>query len=872
MNMKKIIMICAAIVSFLGFAHGNAHGTLPEDFPDITVTTYDANAVADGRVFLAVSEDIEGIGKYLMILENDGAPYWYRKVDSRIYDFKMLPNGFLHYAPFIESLSFAGGGTVTHEILDPDYNHRETIQAGNGFIAEAHDFQMLPNGHILLFGYYLIEVDMSKVVPGGKPHAIVAGTAIQELDTKRNVVFQWRTWDHQTPEEYFLTLQDDPKAIKPVINAFHVNAMSLDYDGHILIGTPKPGSNLSDTSGWIKKINRQTGETMWHLAGTENEFTFVGISEEEALQALAGHAFHRLPNGNVLIYDNGKTRTSRVFEFSLDETNKVATYIWSYIPSVTIKGNQRGNAQRLPNGNTFIGWGGLNQIPDATEVTRDGQVVFDLNIDVPVVVSYRSFRNIWPPSQAIVVTQNDLAASNTYVFTDGDQITGVTIDVDSLTGDVSNQVTVTREAYAPIYPEFPGKSPLALPIRVKMEATGITEISADISFDAESFDLIDSIYFDNPSVLTLYHRETPGSGEFSALTTGYDAGTKQLIATTTNSGEFIFCYADLADVADYPPILNQVENYRGIQGERLIYPYKAETGVVYQVNQERPIFLSWTPRGFARSYKLQVATDENFNYVVVDEPYLKEARYILETAEHNTTYYYRVNTTNYGGTSDWSTGSFRTVPPMIEVTAPNGGEQWNRGLDFFIQWNDNIAEDVVIELYKDDTLVRTIGTVPSDRAHEWEVFLDLEPGCGYSIKVRSSADEDLFDMSDHPFGIDASDTTPPEFEFSVTPTVLWPSNHKMVEIAPSWTVSDETDATPEVSLVSIVANEGDDTIGDGHTSGDIQIGEDGSIYLRAERSGTGSGRIYTITYKAVDDCGNVTVRSATVTVPHDKRK
>jgi hypothetical protein len=113
------------------------------------------------------------------------------------------------------------------------------------------------------------------------------------------------------------------------------------------------------------------------------------------------------------------------------------------------------------------------------------------------------------------------------------------------------------------------------------------------------------------------------------------------------------------------------------------------------------------------------------------------------------------------------------------------------------------------------------------------------------------------------------DTTPPQFELSVSPTMLWPPDHKMVLITPSWTVSDECDATPDVSLVGIVANEGDNTIGDGHTSNDIQIGEDGSIYLRSERSGTGNDRVYTITYQAVDDCGNTTVRSATVSIPHD---
>jgi hypothetical protein len=113
------------------------------------------------------------------------------------------------------------------------------------------------------------------------------------------------------------------------------------------------------------------------------------------------------------------------------------------------------------------------------------------------------------------------------------------------------------------------------------------------------------------------------------------------------------------------------------------------------------------------------------------------------------------------------------------------------------------------------------------------------------------------------------DTTPPEFILSVAPTMLWPPDHKMYEITPSWTVSDDCVPTPDVSLVSIIANEGDDAIGDGHTSNDIQIGEDGSIYLRSERSGTSDDRVYTITYQAIDVSGNAAVRSAAVSIPHD---
>lgn len=115
------------------------------------------------------------------------------------------------------------------------------------------------------------------------------------------------------------------------------------------------------------------------------------------------------------------------------------------------------------------------------------------------------------------------------------------------------------------------------------------------------------------------------------------------------------------------------------------------------------------------------------------------------------------------------------------------------------------------------------------------------------------------------------DNTPPVLTVSVTPSVLYPPNHQMVEITPTISVSDDRDPDPRVDLVSITSNEGDDVRGDGNTSQDISIDSDGRIFLRAERSGLAEGRIYTITWRARDDSGNESLASATVTVPHDRR-
>jgi hypothetical protein len=145
----------------------------------------------------------------------------------------------------------------------------------------------------------------------------------------------------------------------------------------------------------------------------------------------------------------------------------------------------------------------------------------------------------------------------------------------------------------------------------------------------------------------------------------------------------------------------------------------------------------------------------------------------------------------------------------------------------------------------------------------------LEAGCPGEYVITLVVNDGTEDSEPNDVVITVVDTTTPDFELSVSPTMLWPPDHKMVLITPSWMVSDDCDAAPQVSLVGIVANEGDNTIGDGHTSNDIQIGEDGSIYLRSERSGTSDDRVYTITYQAIDDCGNTTVRSAAVSIPHD---
>ena len=120
------------------------------------------------------------------------------------------------------------------------------------------------------------------------------------------------------------------------------------------------------------------------------------------------------------------------------------------------------------------------------------------------------------------------------------------------------------------------------------------------------------------------------------------------------------------------------------------------------------------------------------------------------------------------------------------------------------------------------------------------------------------------------------DTTPPVLEVTVTPSQLWPPQHQMVPIHATIIATDICDASPTVELVSITSNQPDDDLGDGAFVDDVQEAafgtDDRDFLLRAERSGTGEARFYTIVYRATDGSGNSTDESVIVVVTRSRRR
>lgn len=119
------------------------------------------------------------------------------------------------------------------------------------------------------------------------------------------------------------------------------------------------------------------------------------------------------------------------------------------------------------------------------------------------------------------------------------------------------------------------------------------------------------------------------------------------------------------------------------------------------------------------------------------------------------------------------------------------------------------------------------------------------------------------------FNVIVNDTEAPTIQgLAASPDKLWSPNHKMKDIAVSYTTTDNC-GEPITCSLSVASNENVNAKGDGNTASDWVVKDAHNVQLRSERSGKGTDRIYTITTTCRDQYGNMRQGTTTVTVPHD---
>lgn len=239
-----------------------------------------------------------------------------------------------------------------------------------GYFMDMHDIQLTgapdaPTAHF--FTYILRQTDLSSI--GGRSDVLLAGHQLIRQSPGGGVEFLWDGWEHIGIEEWIG--DEDQKAERTNTDYAHPNSLTFDAAGNYIVSW----RNMNQ----IMALDRGTGAVQWRVGGLYGEYEFVndpwdGFSKQ--------HAAHVLPNGNLLLYDNGtdvEPKESRAVEYELDHDAKTATLVWEYRHSPPLYTAFVGYVHRLANGNTWVAFSFGGRV---VEVEPDGDVVWEGQLEV----------------------------------------------------------------------------------------------------------------------------------------------------------------------------------------------------------------------------------------------------------------------------------------------------------------------------------------------------------------------------------------------------------------------------------------------------------------------------------------------------------
>lgn len=339
---------------------------LPSDLADVKLVRI------SGRTSRYTATGVQSVsGGYAVVFDSTGAIAWYHNLTSsrlNVADLMMHPNGnFTAYIGNSGGFQDVPGYFVE---ITPDGQEVRTWQAPNGYHTDLHEIRLTGSGAALeanFITYDIRTLDLGEI--GGLSNVATAGHQIVRENLAGTIEFSWNAWDHIAIDEW---VGDGPEKESTTSTDFdHPNAISFDAAGNYVISW----RDLNQIMG----INSQTGDILWRVGGVRGEYEFVNDPENGFSKQ---HAVKLLPNGNLLIYDNGTdhdTRETRAVEYRLDHVAKTATLVWQYHHDPPIYTGYLGWVERLANGDTWVAFALAGRI---VEVDPAGNVVWEAQLSV----------------------------------------------------------------------------------------------------------------------------------------------------------------------------------------------------------------------------------------------------------------------------------------------------------------------------------------------------------------------------------------------------------------------------------------------------------------------------------------------------------
>ena len=331
---------------------------------------------AKGDIFLAPKSG----QRAAMITDDSGKLVWYHPAPHgyRIYDFRRQKYHGHHVLTWMEWRSCTSLDCGVGQIYDTSYRALASVRAGNGYAADFHEFDVTSSGTAYLIINQPVTADLRSV--GGPKNGPMYDSIVQKIDVVTGLVlFEWHASGHVPLTESYLRYHHG------TFDPYHVNSIYQESNGDLLI-------SARNTSA-AYEVDPSSGNVLWRLGGKKSSFKLG-----HGARFLAQHDVRRAKNGDITIFDNEFGAgighgPSRGLVLSVDVNHHRAKVVRSLHRKSSVRAASQGNVQGLPNGNYFIGWGGLT--PYYSEFDRKGHLVYDAQFVNTVGNTYRAFRFSW---------------------------------------------------------------------------------------------------------------------------------------------------------------------------------------------------------------------------------------------------------------------------------------------------------------------------------------------------------------------------------------------------------------------------------------------------------------------------------------------
>ena len=356
---------------------------LPDGFPTIVVNKSEPDKMEPGyTLFDVIPEGSNSeFGALIVIVDDTGNVVWYQ-IGSRYTDVQQTANGNLTFLQGSEYIEMDMLGNSVREWKAMGKSKNQISARAVATPSFHHDVFTMQNGNFLTLS---IETRSFENYPtkSWKPNspkktALVAGDLVVEFAPDGSIVNEWSLLELLDPyrigydslgkywDSFFGTKTRDWS---------HANSVIHDpRDDSIIVSIRHQDA--------IVKFSRQTGKLIWILGSHDNwnsekfgKYLLKPVNDRQYFFPFHQHSPMILPNGNLMLYDNGNYRAnpfdkivpysenfSRAIEYAIDEQNMTIQLVWEHgqFTKETVFSGALGDANYLPQtGNVLITHGNI---------------------------------------------------------------------------------------------------------------------------------------------------------------------------------------------------------------------------------------------------------------------------------------------------------------------------------------------------------------------------------------------------------------------------------------------------------------------------------------------------------------------------------